>query len=366
VRTEPAVVPQAASEGTRIPSRPAQLCVVDLDDPRWRELVARAPNALPFHEPRWAQLLVDCYRLRGFAIGVAGADGRLTAGMPIIESRVPLRGRRWTSLPFTDQCPPLSLEPAGGDAEILGGLLEGARLDAGVSAVEVRAPLVAPGADVRVRTLIHRLELSPDFDELVCGYRSSVRQGIRVAAREGVVVRVARTRDDLTRTFYTLHVETHRRLGVPVQTRRFFELLWDRIVGAGLGFVLIASRAETALAAAVFLCGNRTLTYKYGASNSRFWPLRANSALFNHAIGWGCENGFRTFDWGRTDLGDDGLRRFKRSWGADELELRYTALGRRGEDLGASRLAKPLAAVVRRSPPFVCRATGAALYRYTA
>ena len=147
-------------------------------------------------------------------------------------------------------------------------------------------------------------------------YRGSIRQGIRAAAREGVVVRQATRSPDVTHTFYGLHVATRRRLGVPVQRRR--------ILRAALGpsprtrarlRSHLAERDGVALAGAVFLRSNGVVLYKYGASDARHWRLRANNALFHEAISVAVAGGARLFDWGRTGFEDEGLRRFKASLG---------------------------------------------------
>jgi hypothetical protein len=66
---------------------------------------------------------------------------------------------------------------------------------------------------------------------------------------------------------------------VPVQPRRFFELLWRLVLEPGLGFLLLAHAGARPVAGAVFLRGSRCLTYKYGASDASAWPLRPNHAV---------------------------------------------------------------------------------------
>jgi hypothetical protein len=78
-------------------------------------------------------------------------------------------------------------------------------------------------------------------------------------------------------------------------------------------------------------------------------------------IRWACEAGCRELDFGRTDLDQEGLKQFKRGWGADEVPLHHTYAGMEPPgDGGALRL---LAPVIRRSPPSVGRLFGA-LYRH--
>jgi CelD/BcsL family acetyltransferase involved in cellulose biosynthesis len=109
------------------------------------------------------------------------------------------------------------------------------------------------------------------------------------------------------------------------------------------------------------------LTYKYGASDARFWGMRPNHALFWLAIQAACADGYEFFDFGRTDLEDEGLRQFKSGWGGVEEPLEYTTLGKPAG--GPSRMAGATGAaraLLRHSPPWVCRAAGGLLYRYAA
>ena len=57
------------------------------------------------------------------------------------------------------------------------------------------------------------------------------------------------------------------------------------------------------VAAAVFLSFNGRLVYKYGASAASGLQVRPNNLLFWHVIRWAVEHGYRTLDFGRTDLG---------------------------------------------------------------
>ena len=121
------------------------------------------------------------------------------------------------------------------------------------------------------------------------------------------------------------------------------------------------------MAAAFFLAGNGTVIYKFGASDDAAWKLRPNHLLFWHAIRAACEEGYDTFDFGRTDAGHDSLAAFKRSWGAREEALTYSALGQQSSsDPGHGTAGRLLGGLIRHSPPFVCRAAGELLYRFVA
>jgi len=154
---------------------------------------------------------------------------------------------------------------------------------------------------------------------------------------------------------------------VPVQPRRFFELLWSELAGSGSAFILLADAGgREAVAGALFLTGLGTTIYKFGASELDSLPLRPNHLIFWTAIQEACARGDDRFDFGRSDLDNPGLRAFKSGWGADERPLRYSTLAP-GAGEGAGGLAsRALSVAIRRGPPWVCRRTGEALYRYAA
>jgi CelD/BcsL family acetyltransferase involved in cellulose biosynthesis len=329
-----------------------------LDDERWLELVRRRADATPFHHPAWAGLLADCYSRGTFVAALVREDGTVAAALPLVEARR-IRSRRWSSLPYTDACAPLGRDR---DVVRLLGALEEERAAEGVATLEIRAGVAIEEARLATRGVLHRLALDEAPAAVAASFTSNARRSVARAEREGIVVRDG-VRADLLGSFYRLHLETRRRQGVPIQPRRFFELLWERMLEPGLGFLLVAEAEGEPVAAAVFLAWNRTLVYKFGASDSRSWPLRPNHALFAHAIRRGCEGGYSVFDLGRTDGTNQGLRTFKSSWGATETPLVYSTLGDASEGR-LDRLGEAIAPVIRHSPSWVCRSLGSAFYRY--
>lgn len=339
----------------------AAVTVIDpLTDPRWAALVARAPAASPFHHPAWLGLLARTYGYGIGAWGIEDARGGLEAGLPFARISSRLTGRRLVSVPFSDACPPLSAPGAGAGATTL---LE-RRITAdherdGID-VELRWPLPVgePGAGF----LHHVVPLEPDVEAVVRRFaKSQVRRGIAKARRCGVTVRIDSSVGALD-AFYTLHLRTRRRQGVPTQPRRFIRA-FAGLFAQGLGHVALAEDDGVPIAAAVFLTAGSTVVYKYGASDPRHLGKRPNNLLFMEAIRLACEAGATALDLGRTDPGNAGLRAFKRSWGAEEHVLIYRRLtrraitGRGGLPAGARR-------AIRLGPPVVGRLVGEALYRH--
>ncbi len=332
-------------------------------DPAWTALLESSPSASIFHHPRWLRLLREQYgySLRACCVGEGDA---IAAGIPIarIESR--LTGRRLVSLPFSDMCPPVLAAGAGrAEALALGEALAEERRRTGLDLTVHESLPDAPEAFVQPRFFRHLLTLARDPAEVESRYsKSQVKRGIKKAQREGLSAE-RRTDQAALDAFYALHMQTRRKLGVPTQPKRFIRRFAE-LFDAELGFVELVLDQGRPIAAAVFLTYNGTLTYKYGASDARALGKRPNNLLFAEAIRWACEEGLHTLDFGRTDVDNEGLRAFKRSWGAEEEALSYTYFAERPPAAGPGLRDRAVGAVIRRSPAGVSRLVGEALYRH--
>jgi CelD/BcsL family acetyltransferase involved in cellulose biosynthesis len=341
---------------------------LSLSDPLWTSFVEGHPSATPFHHPAWANVLAKAYGFDAAGLALVDTDGEIEAALPIIRLGGRASRRREVSLPFTDWCPPL-VRP-GTDSASLGMRLDATRRESRLVSLEVRDRLTGDTGHVAVQGYRHVLALQPDPEAVYEQFHGSrvkgVKGNLRRAEREGVSVRRSDSKRDLMEVFYPLHVTTRRRLGVPVQPRRFFEVLSQDFLEPGFGFVVSAHLGEIPVAAAVVFAWNRRMIYKFSATDRNFGKTGAGQAVIWDALRWGCENGHVDFDLGRTDLGHEGLRSFKRAWGSEEYELAYTILADRPPRPRSGRATNMLGEVIRRSPEIVTRAIGRAAYRYTA
>jgi CelD/BcsL family acetyltransferase involved in cellulose biosynthesis len=287
--------------------------------------------------------------------------GGLAAGIPVMDVSLPFR-RRWVALPFTDYCPPLV--DGDGDAFVAG--LEDLARSSKLDLLEVRAPVrLGPAIQTGTPFVRHELPLVSDSRILWKQLRRNHRRNVIDAEEAGVRVERGVSAEDLE-VFYRLHLDTRRRLGVPIQPRRFFRLLLERIITPGLGFVLTAYHGDRPAAAAVFAAWNGTLICKYSARSDGFEKSDAIHLIFWSAIRWASENGFRAFDLGRSNVEQAQLRSFKTGWSAREESLPYSWIARApiGSRSPSGRLNMAMGVMIRNSAPWLCRAMGELLYKY--
>jgi CelD/BcsL family acetyltransferase involved in cellulose biosynthesis len=334
--------------------------LLDASDEAWAGFAASNTQANIFHHPAWINLLAECYRYRPFIVAVCDSAGGVRAGIPMMEVRSRLTGRRWVSLPFSDHCAPL-YEDAGALESLLEYLVDLSQARE-TPRIEVRWGLPEhPAVHSRSLWVLHTLGLDAAPERLCQRFHRSQWQNVRSAENRGVHIEWGERLEQL-RVFYHLQWLTRRRHGLPVQPWRFFELLWRTLIQEGLGFLLLAYEGDRCLAGGIFLHWQQTLTYKYAASAEDSRGLRPNHLLTWTAMRWGCENGLARFDFGRSDVEDLGLRAFKHRWGAEETSLAYSTLSAGPERPVGSRLMGVMHAVIRASPVWVCRAVGELLY----
>ncbi len=340
----------------------SHLLILNPKDHRWLDFIKSNPQASPFHHPAWLDLLTHTYGYKGFVLAVTQHENRICAGIPLMEIKSLLTGRRWVSLPFTDHCAPLTQNEKALD-QLTRGIISvfGER---NIPRLQLKWAYPSyPSIQGHSEFVLHGLKLAANEQEVAGRIKHKQFRQIKVAEERGVCIKKG-VDSEFVENFYRLHLQTRRKKGVPVQPRKFFRLLEQDILRAGLGFILLAIKDRQCVAGAVFLNWNKTLIYKYSASNEVGRHSLAMDLLLWNAITWACANDFHWMDMGRTDNEDEGLRNFKLRWGAEESPLVYSDLPANAPREKNSRLAPLMKSVITNSPAYVGKLLGELLYRH--
>jgi CelD/BcsL family acetyltransferase involved in cellulose biosynthesis len=354
-----AALPTLATPVTR---RLEGLVVVNpLQQPGWDGLVGEHAEAWFFHGTGWARVLRETYGHEPvFAARFAG--GQLQGLLPLMEVSSPWTGRRGVSFPFTDFCYPIKTE--GQDAGELYEMAMAQGRARGWRYLECRSSDEDwPGSTPSLVFYGHELDLGAGEETLFKGLDSAVRRGIKKAVAAGLRIQFESSLEAVE-TYYGLHCRTRQRHGLPPQSFRFFANIQKHILQPGGGFIASAIWEKRTVAAAVFLHQGRQALYKFGASDYEFQHLRPNNLLMWEGIRRCAAKGCVRLHFGRTSLGNEGLRRFKLGFGAREQEIKCCKYDFRAGrfvtdvDRAEGRINRVFAAL----PPPLLRLAGRMLY----
>jgi hypothetical protein len=339
----------------------ASVQIVDpLAIPDWDSLVSSLPGHSFFHSAAWARVLEQSYGYKPVYFAKV-ENGQLRGLLPMMEVNSWLTGKRGVSLPFSDMCDGL------GDLQSLwdSAVQEGKKR--GWKHIEVRGPNVNVEAAASESFYDHVLSLTSNEEKVFATFESSVRRAIRKGEKAGVKLEISH-RLESVHEFYSLHCQTRKKHGVPPQPFSFFESFHRNVIAHNHGFVVIAKFEGRPIAASVFVHFGTRAIYKYGASDENYQNFRGANLVMWHAIQWYARAGYTDFGFGRTDTSNEGLRRFKLGWGAEERSLRYFKY-----DLHAQRFVSGKGEpshlrmqVFQRTPIPIARMIGSVLYRHVA
>ena len=334
------------------------------DASHWDAFVQSCHQGSPFHLTAWIRTIVEGYGLRARLFGLLDEGNSIRAVVPFVPRHAPLSRPRLVCLPFTDYCGPLGIEESDSVR-----LLEAVRRHAGrrLARIEVRGSLPkAAGFSEVCYYRRHILPLKRDPNEIQVDKRTVV-YNIRRARKAGVEIIEDNTWNGCSE-FYKLSILTRKKHGIPSQPESLYRSLAGNMVDRGLASVLLAVHESRVVAGAILLKFGDTVYYKYNASD----PAVLHRFSPNHLLAWtaierACVQGYQFFDFGRSASDNEGLMRYKRMWGAEEIALPYAfspqSLGKvmRSEH---SRTFEALKVLWRLLPDPIIRMIGLKVLRY--
>ena len=294
-----------------------------LQDQRWTRFLEANPDASLFHSAAWLNALRMTYGYEPVVYTNSPPGQELSDGIVLCRVESWITGRRLVSLPFSDYCEPLVIDHESAEA-LLSAVREDARTQ-GWQYAELR-PLAGVNGQARHFQVVdqyylHRLALSPSLDALVHSFhKSSVQRKIKRADREGLIYRDGQS-ELLLRHFYQLFVLTRRRHLVPPQPINWYRNL-IKCFGENLK-IRVAYKDENPVASILTIRDKESLVYKYGCSDPTYHNLGVMQFLFWNAIRDAKECGLQVFDFGRSEIANNGLVTFKDHWGTTRTKLVY-------------------------------------------
>ena len=341
-----------------------------IDPTIWNDFVTRHPLGTIYHHSLWQNVIRKTYGYQPLYHLLLNESSSLEAAISSVFVRSRFTGNRIISYPFSDSCDPLVSNSA--ELAVLMEAMERTRSELNAKFIELRFAKNGHLMDndpCHPEYYTYHLSLDRDVDELFRSFhKNCIQRAIKKANQEQLEIVTGGSLQDL-KTFYHLHIMTRKKHGVPIQPFRFFKNLWNALFPKGMLGLLLVRHKDMFVAGIIILYLKETAYYKYGASDDRFFHLRANQCLMWEAIQRAHEKGCSRFDFGRASTADMGLAQYKSRWGTQTLALNYLQIPHNLKCPALTERSKQhsiLKKLIKLMPKLGIRISGKILYRHLA
>jgi len=155
-------------------------------------------------------------------------------------------------------------------------------------------------------------------------FNAKLRNQIRKAMKSGLTAAWS-GREGLA-DFYEVFAANMRDLGSPVHSRQFFAAIFDEFAESAR--LMLVRQGQHTIGGAVCLSFRDTLLVPWASSSRASFALCPNNLLYWEMIRWGCKQGYRRFDFGRSSP-QSGTYHFKKQWGTIEEPLHWQCFSRK-------------------------------------
>jgi FemAB-related protein (PEP-CTERM system-associated) len=315
-----AAIPAAAPLREAVPA-PRTLTVEELTPPfeaAWDRYVRSAPAGTFFHQLGWRWLVERVFGHRAHYL-LARRGEAITGVLPLFEMKSLLFGHSLVSIPFA-----IGGGVAADDPEAAAGLVRRARELAErlrVDYLELRSEQPVAG-DLLTKDLYvtFRADLQEGEEAWLQRMDRKRRQMMNYVAKDKAGFSWTTAGLEELPLFYRMFSESMRHHGTPVYPRLFLEEILDRFPAqTNLFFVHHEGRP---VAGVLNLFFRDVIMPFYAGADRTVRPRGVDDYMYLSILRWGRENGFRTFDFGRSKRGT-GAYEFKARWGMTEVPLAY-------------------------------------------
>ncbi|MFW5940653.1 MAG: GNAT family N-acetyltransferase [Chloroflexota bacterium] len=281
------------------------------DKDRWDSYVGRSTTATFFQLSEWQHILDSVWGCETHYL-YAEEGGELAGVLPLFRVKSRLFGHYFSSLPGG-----LSADNELASRALVHSANELVRQKNAQYLVirDSRAAWNLPQLVVTQDHFTFVASLSADTDEIWSRIRYKERGQIEKATAQGIELQIS---SEMTDEFYHVYCRAMHAKGTPPYSRELFTKLLQTFPSS---FVLLTVRANEHIAAGGFIAPfNDTVHCTWAAIPPESYSLNASHLLLWGTMRYGCENGLRRVDLGRS-LRGSGSFRFKSHWGAEAQPL---------------------------------------------
>jgi FemAB-related protein (PEP-CTERM system-associated) len=164
-----------------------------------------------------------------------------------------------------------------------------------------------------------RRAISEDLESNLEAIPRKARRMIRQAEKAGLTYEFGNRK--LTPDFYEIFARSYHRLGSPVFSVKLFHNLLEEVNNQSNILLIRHPDGKPIAGVLTFFYKDVVLPY-YAGSLFEYRDLAPNDFMYWQLMKYGCENGYKVFDFGRSKV-DTGSYDFKRHWGLEPEPLHY-------------------------------------------
>ncbi|MHB1332197.1 MAG: FemAB family XrtA/PEP-CTERM system-associated protein [Sulfuriferula sp.] len=294
------------------------------DATRWDAFVQACPEATFFHRAGWAEVIERAFGHRTHFLLVE-AGGEIQGVLPLAEINSRLFGHSLSALPFCVYGGPAASSPEARNVLDLAAQKLAAELRVEHLEYRNRTPFHTdwPGKDLYVT---FRKEIDPEVERNMTAIPRKQRAMVRKGIKAGLVSEI----DADTQDFFHAYSSSVHRLGTPVFSRNYFQVL-KQVFGGDCEVLTIRLDGRVISSVMNFYFRDEVLPY-YGGGTAEARNLAGNDFMYWEVMRRACEKGCRVFDYGRSKLGT-GSYDFKKNWGFEPQPLYYEYQLVRGQNV---------------------------------
>lgn len=295
------------------------------DHARWDDFVRSCPDATFFHRAGWQQVMQDGLAHPTWFLYAQSAQGEIHAVLPLAQVNSRLFGNTLCSLPFCVYGGIAATDPRAAAAVDEAAQKLAARLQVDHLEYRHRQPHHADWLHKPMYATFRKpLHTDPQQNLL------AIPRKQRAMVRKGIAAGLVSTPDADTGRLFDCYARSVHRLGTPVFSRRYFQLL-QLVFADDCELLSVQHGGQAVCAVLSFRFRDEILPY-YGGGGEAARQLAANDFMYWELMRRSCDAGCRLFDFGRSKYGS-GSFAFKKNWGFEAQALHYDYQLHRGKQL---------------------------------
>jgi serine/alanine adding enzyme len=345
--------------------------LTDENKTEWEEFVSLPNNAGIWHTLKWKEIIEQEYGFKSYYL-LAVNDLKVCGILPLFQVRSLITGNRLVSLPFSYSCGPIADSDNSFTLLTYEAKMLAEKLNCEYLELKMGTPL--PDDSINQNQLIESkffytsvLNLSKD-PEVIWNSMDARRTkwAVRKAEREGVKIRTETDSDDI-KILHDLKVVTRQKHGSPAPSHQFFQRIMKEFGPKDLVKLWVADYNNKTVSALMFYAFKDTVMPAYIASDDDYKSHMPNNLLYWKAIEWACKNGYKYFDFGRTEPDNENLLKFKSKWGCQNSKIPYYYYPKQPKLLSQNRDSSKVTLITnwwKKAPVQVIRVLGPRLLKH--